>query len=181
LVIGYVYSISFVYENVLEAHHKDRINVLIGKNVDLKNEGYNLNQSMITIGSGGVFGKGYLEGTQTKGGFVPEQHTDYIFTTVGEEWGFVGSFVVVFLFVILLMRIVYLAENQKSKFSRAFGYGVASILFTHFAVNILMLIKLFPTIGVPLPFLSYGGSSLWAFSILLFIFLKLDANKVNEW
>lgn len=181
LVIGYVYSISFVYENVLETHHKDRINVLIGKNVDLKNEGYNLNQSMITIGSGGVFGKGYLEGTQTKGGFVPEQHTDYIFTTVGEEWGFVGSFVVVFLFVILLMRIVYLAENQKSKFSRAFGYGVASILFTHFAVNILMLIKLFPTIGVPLPFLSYGGSSLWAFSILLFIFLKLDANKVNEW
>ncbi len=181
LVIGYVYSISFVYENVLETHHKDRINVLIGKNVDLKNEGYNLNQSMITIGSGGVFGKGYLEGTQTKGGFVPEQHTDFIFTTVGEEWGFVGSFVVVFLFVILLMRIVYLAENQKSKFSRAFGYGVASILFTHFAVNILMLIKLFPTIGVPLPFLSYGGSSLWAFSILLFIFLKLDANKVNEW
>jgi rod shape determining protein RodA len=136
---------------------------------------------MITIGSGGLTGKGYLEGTQTKGNFVPEQHSDYIFTTVGEEWGFIGTFVVITLFVILFLRIIKLAENQKSKFSRVYGYCVATILFTHFFVNISMQIKLFPTIGVPLPFFSYGGSSLWSFTLLLFIFIKLDANKVNEW
>jgi rod shape determining protein RodA len=136
---------------------------------------------MIAIGSGGWIGKGFIEGTQTKGGFVPEQHTDYIFTTVGEEWGFLGSTVVILIYVLLLFRILYLAEYQKTKFSRIYGYSVATILFTHFFVNIAMLIKLFPTIGVPLPFFSYGGSSLWAFTILLFIFLKLDANKVNEW
>lgn len=180
-IAGFVYSVDFVYENVLEDHQKDRINVLFDKNVNQQAEGYNLNQSMIAIGSGGWFGKGYLEGTQTKGGFVPEQHTDYIFTTVGEEWGFVGSLVVIALFVTLLLRIIYLAERQKSKFSRTYGYCVASILFMHFFVNITMLIKLFPTIGVPLPFFSYGGSSLWAFTILLFIFIKMDANKVNEW
>lgn len=181
LLSGFTLSVDYVYENVLEPHQKDRINVLFNDNVDMKNEGYNLNQSMITIGSGGLTGKGYLEGTQTKGNFVPEQHTDYIFTTVGEEWGFIGSFVVIFLFVSLIIRIIYLAENQKTKFSRVFGYCVATILFTHFFVNITMLIKMFPTIGVPLPFFSYGGSSLWSFSILLFIFIKLDANKVNEW
>jgi len=180
-IAGFVYSVDFVYENVLEDHQKDRINVLFDKDVNQQAEGYNLNQSMIAIGSGGWLGKGYLEGTQTKGGFVPEQHTDYIFTTVGEEWGFVGSLVVIGLFVTLLLRIVYLAERQKSKFSRTYGYCVASILFMHFFVNITMLIKLFPTIGVPLPFFSYGGSSLWAFTILLFIFIKMDANKVNEW
>jgi len=178
---SFTYSVNFVYNNVLEPHQKDRINVLIGDEIDLKKEGYNLNQSMIAIGSGGWFGKGYLEGTQTKGGFVPEQHTDYIFTTVGEEWGFVGSVLVILLFVALFLRIIYLAENQKTKFSRVYGYCVATFLFTHFFVNIAMLIKLFPTIGVPLPFFSYGGSSLWAFTILLFIFIKLDANKVNEW
>ncbi|MFD2601874.1 MULTISPECIES: rod shape-determining protein RodA [Flavobacterium] len=180
-IAGFVYSVDFVYENVLEDHQKDRINVLFDKDVNQQAEGYNLNQSMIAIGSGGWFGKGYLEGTQTKGGFVPEQHTDYIFTTVGEEWGFVGALVVIGLFVTLLLRIIYLAERQKSKFSRTYGYCVASILFMHFFVNITMLIKLFPTIGVPLPFFSYGGSSLWAFTILLFIFVKMDANKVNEW
>jgi rod shape determining protein RodA len=174
-------DIDFVYDNVLEPHQKDRINVLFDDTVDLKAEGYNLNQSMIAIGSGGWIGKGFLEGTQTKGGFVPEQHTDYIFTTVGEEWGFVGSTVVILIYVLLLFRILYLAEYQKTKFSRIYGYSVATILFTHFFVNIAMLIKLFPTIGVPLPFFSYGGSSLWAFTILLFIFLKLDSNKVNEW
>jgi len=178
---GFTYSVNHVYNNVLEPHQKDRIDVLIGEDVDMKNEGYNLNQSMIAIGSGGLTGKGYLEGTQTKGGFVPEQHTDYIFTTVGEEWGFVGSFIVITIFVCLFLRILYLAENQKTKFSRVYGYCVATYLFTHFFVNITMLIKLFPTIGVPLPFFSYGGSSLWAFTIMLFIFLKLDANKVNEW
>lgn len=180
-IAGFTYSVDFVYDNVLEAHQKDRINVLFGENVDLKNEGYNLNQSMIAIGSGGWLGKGFLEGTQTKGGFVPEQHTDYIFTTVGEEWGFVGGIIVIALFVSLFLRIIYLAENQKTKFSRVYGYCVATFLFAHFFVNITMLIRLFPTIGVPLPFFSYGGSSLFAFSILLFIFIKMDANKVNEW
>ncbi|WP_396163504.1 rod shape-determining protein RodA [Flavobacterium sp.] len=181
VIVAFSFSVSFVYNNVLEAHQKDRINVLIGDDVDMKKEGYNLDQSMIAIGSGGFFGKGYLEGTQTKGGFVPEQHTDYIFTTVGEEWGFIGSIFVIALFVALFLRIIYLAENQKTKFSRIYGYCVATYLFMHFFVNIAMLIKLFPTIGVPLPFFSYGGSSLWAFTILLFIFIKLDANKVNEW
>jgi rod shape determining protein RodA len=180
-ITGFILSVDYVYENVLEDHQKDRINVLFDKDVNLKKEGYNLNQSLIAIGSGGWFGKGYLEGTQTKGGFVPEQHTDYIFTTVGEEWGFTGAVVVIITFVTLLLRIIYMAERQKSKFSRTYGYCVASILFMHFFVNITMLIKLFPTIGVPLPFFSYGGSSLFAFTILLFIFIKMDANRVNEW
>ena len=181
VMTAFTYSVSYVYDSVLEPHQKDRINVLIGDNVDMKREGYNLDQSMIAIGSGGLTGKGYLEGTQTKGGFVPEQHTDYIFTTVGEEWGFIGSFIVIVLFAALFLRIIYLAENQKTKFSRVYGYCVATYLFTHFFVYFAMLIKLFPTIGVPLPFFSYGGSSLWSFTILLFIFIKLDANKVNEW
>jgi rod shape determining protein RodA len=180
-ISAFAFSVSFVYDNVLEPHQKERINVLLGKEVDLKKEGYNLHQSMIAIGSGGLLGKGYLEGTQTKGGFVPEQHTDYIFTTVGEEWGFMGNLLVISLFVGLFLRIIYLAERQKTKFSRVYGYCVATYLFTHFFVNIAMLIRLFPTIGVPLPFFSYGGSSLWAFTIMLFIFIKLDANKVNEW
>lgn len=181
LITGMVLSVDYVYETVLEPHQKDRINVLIGEDVNMQKEGYNLNQSMIAIGSGSWLGKGYLEGTQTKGGFVPEQHTDYIFTTVGEEWGFVGATVVILLFVCLFLRIIYMAERQKTKFSRIYGYCVATYLFTHFFVNISMLIKMFPTIGVPLPFFSYGGSSLWAFTILLFIFIKMDANKVNEW
>lgn len=181
LMIGFVFSVDYVFENVLEPHHKDRINVLISEDVDLRKEGYNLNQSMIAIGSGGWIGKGFLEGTQTKGGFVPEQHTDYIFTTVGEEWGFVGTLTVVITFVTLILRLIYLSEKQKNNFARIYGYCVAAILFMHFFVNISMLIGIFPTIGVPLPFFSYGGSSLIAFAILLFIFLKLDANKVNEW
>lgn len=180
-IAAFTYSVDFVYENVLESHQKDRINVLFGKEVDNKAEGYNLNQSLIAIGSGGWTGKGYLEGTQTKGKFVPEQHTDYIFTTVGEEWGFLGAMVVIVLFVMLLLRILFIAERQKSSFSRTYSYCVAAILFMHFFVNIAMLINLFPTIGVPLPFFSYGGSSLFAFTILLFIFIKLDANRINEW
>lgn len=180
-ITAYVFSVDYVFENVLEPHQKDRINVLFGKDVNMQKEGYNLNQAQIAIGSGGWTGKGYLEGTQTKGGFVPEQHTDYIFTTVGEEWGFAGSVTVIFLFVCLLLRIMYRAERQKSKMSRTYGYCVASILFMHFFVNITMLIRLFPTVGVPLPFFSYGGSSLWAFTLLLFIFIKMDANQVNEW
>jgi rod shape determining protein RodA len=181
LISGFVLSVNYVFENVFKQHHRDRFNILLGKTVDLKGVGYNTNQSEIAIGSGGWIGKGFLEGTQTKGGFVPEQHTDYIFTTVGEEWGFAGSVFVIGLFVTLLLRIIYLAERQKTKFSRVYGYCVAGVLFTHFFVNIAMVIGVFPTIGVPLPFFSYGGSGLWGFTILLFIFLKMDANKVNEW
>jgi rod shape determining protein RodA len=177
----FVYSVDYVFDHVFKQHHRDRFNILLGKSVDMKGIGYNTNQSEIAVGSGGWIGKGFLQGTQTKGGFVPEQHTDYIFTTVGEEWGFAGSFIVIALFVGLLLRVIYLAERQKTKFSRVYGYCVAGILFTHFFVNIAMVIGIFPTIGVPLPFFSYGGSGLWGFTILLFIFLKMDANKVNEW
>jgi len=172
LISGFVFSVDYVFDNVFKQHHRDRFNILLGKTVDMKGIGYNTNQSEIAIGSGGWLGKGFLEGTQTKGGFVPEQHTDYIFTTVGEEWGFVGSLVVILLFTGLLLRIIYLAERQKTKFSRVYGYCVAAILFIHFFVNIAMVIGIFPTIGVP---------GLWGFTILLFIFLKMDANKVNEW
>jgi rod shape determining protein RodA len=181
MVTTFSYSTSYVFDNVLKQHHRDRFNILLGKKVDDKGVGYNVNQSKIAIGSGGLFGKGYLEGTQTKGGFVPEQHTDYIFTTVGEEWGFFGSLLVIGLYLALFFRIIYLSERQKTKFSRIYGYSVASILFVHFFVNIAMVLGIFPTIGVPLPFFSYGGSGLWGFTILLFIFLKMDANKVNEW
>ncbi|KIO53774.1 rod shape-determining protein RodA [Flavobacterium hibernum] len=181
VISAFVLSVDYVFDNIFKQHHRDRFNILLGKTVDMKGIGYNTNQSEIAIGSGGWIGKGFLEGTQTKGGFVPEQHTDYIFTTVGEEWGFVGSLVVIALFVGLFLRVIYLAERQKTKFSRVYGYCVAGILFTHFFVNIAMVIGIFPTIGVPLPFFSYGGSGLWGFTILLFIFLKMDANKVNEW
>ena len=150
-ISGFVFSVDYVFENVFKQHHRDRFNILLGKEVDMKGVGYNTNQSEIAIGSGGWFGKGYLEGTQTKGGFVPEQHTDYIFTTVGEEWGFVGSLFVIALFVVLIIRIIYLAERQKTKFSRVYGYCVAAILFIHFFVNIAMVVGVFPTIGVPLP------------------------------
>ena len=181
LISGFVFSVDYIFDNVFKQHHRDRFNILLGKSVDMNGPGYNTNQSEIAIGSGGWLGKGFLEGTQTKGGFVPEQHTDYIFTTVGEEWGFAGSLVVMALFAGLLLRIIYLAERQKTKFSRVYGYCVAGILFTHFFVNIAMVSGIFPTIGVPLPFFSYGGSGLWGFTILLFIFIKMDANKVNEW
>ncbi len=181
LISGFVLSVNYVFTNVFKQHHRDRFNILLGKTVDMKGIGYNTNQSEIAVGSGGWFGKGFLEGTQTKGGFVPEQHTDYIFTTVGEEWGFIGSIIIIGLFVGLLLRIIYLAERQKTKFSRVYGYCVAAVLFLHFFVNIAMVLGIFPTIGVPLPFFSYGGSGLWGFTILLFIFIKMDANKVNEW
>lgn len=181
LASGFVFSVDYIFDNVFKQHHRDRFNILLGKEVDMKGIGYNTNQSEIAIGSGGWFGKGFLEGTQTKGGFVPEQHTDYIFTTVGEEWGFLGCIVVITLFISLIFRIIYLAERQKTKFSRVYGYCVAGVLFIHFFINIAMVAGIFPTIGVPLPFFSYGGSGLWGFTILLFIFLKMDANKVNEW
>ncbi len=177
----FVFSSNYIFENVLQPHHRDRINIVLGKEVDLRGAGYNLNQSKIAIGAGGFSGKGFLEGTQTKGSFVPEQHTDYIFTTIAEEWGFVGATTLIALYVFLMLRILHLAEKQRSKFSRVYGYSVVSILFIHFFANIGMVLGIFPTIGIPLPLFSYGGSGLWAYTVLIFIFIKLDANKVNEW
>ena len=179
--IGFVFSVNYIFQNVFEQRHRDRFNVVLGKDVDTKSIGYNTYQSEIAIGNGGWLGRGFLKGTQTKGNFVPEQHTDYIFSTVGEEWGFAGSTLVIFLFVGLMMRIIYLAEKQKNQFSRIYGYSVAGILFIHFLVNIGMVTGIFPTVGIPLPFFSYGGSGLWGFTILLFIFVKLDGNRANEW
>jgi rod shape determining protein RodA len=175
---GICLSVDYVYDTKLQPHQRKRIDVLLGKETDLKGAGYNVNQSKIAIGSGGFLGKGFLQGTQTKYDFVPEQSTDFIFCTIGEEWGFVGSFVVITLLLALMMRIVYVAERQRSQFSRIYGYCVASVLFFHFVVNVGMTIGLAPVIGIPLPFFSYGGSSLWSFTILLFIFIKLDANRL---
>ncbi|HMT29580.1 MAG TPA: rod shape-determining protein RodA [Bacteroidia bacterium] len=177
LASSVVFSVDYFFHNVLEPHQKQRINVLLGKDTDLKGAGYNVNQSLIAIGSGGLIGKGFLNGTQTKFDFVPEQSTDFIFCTVGEEWGFLGSLVVIGLFTALFYRIVFIAERQKSHFTRIYAYGVASILFMHLMVNIGMTIGLLPVIGIPLPFLSYGGSSLWSFTILLFILVKLDSYR----
>ena len=180
-ITGFCFSVNYIFNNVFEQRHRDRFNIVLGKEVDAKGIGYNTNQSQIAIGSGSWTGKGWKEGTQTKGGFVPEQHTDYIFSTVGEEWGFLGATLIIILFVLLLIRLLHLAERQKNQFSRVYGYSVIGILFIHFAINIGMVTGLIPTIGIPLPFFSYGGSGLWGFTILLFIFIKLDANRVNEW
>lgn len=178
LAAGVVLGTNYVY-NHLEPHQKIRIDVLLGRGtVNLKKEGYNVNQAKIAIGSGGFLGKGYLQGTQTKYDFVPEQDTDFIFCTVGEEWGFAGSTLVIMLELFLILRLIFLAERQRSDFSRIYGYGVAVVLFFHLAVNVGMTIGLMPVIGIPLPFFSYGGSSLWSFTILLFIFIKLDANRL---
>jgi rod shape determining protein RodA len=173
-------SVDYVFHNVMEEHQRDRINELLGIETDVLGTGYNVNQSKIAIGSGGFFGKGFLQGTQTKFDFVPEQDTDFIFCTVGEEWGFIGTTTVIGLFMALLMRIIYLAERNRSRFSRIYGYSVACILFFHFAVNIGMSIGLAPVIGIPLPFFSYGGSSLWSFTLLLFIFIRLDASRFEQ-
>ncbi|WP_340077709.1 rod shape-determining protein RodA [Leptobacterium sp. I13] len=188
VAIGFSFSVQFIYDNVFEQRHRDRFSLWLRLEKDpekldqiRKTIGYNTYQSETTIGSGGFTGKGYLEGTRTKGHFVPEQHTDYIFSTVGEEWGFIGSIVVIILFTVLLLRLIFLAERQKTSFGRVFGYSITAILFVHFTVNIGMVIGLLPTIGIPLPFFSYGGSALWGFTILLFIFLKVDANRLNEW
>jgi len=181
-VIGslfYTFSVSYFFDSVLEPHQQQRINELLGIKSDPYGAGYNVNQSKIAIGSGGFNGKGFLNGTQTKYNFVPEQSTDFIFCTVGEEWGFLGSAFVLILHMSLILRLLFLAERQRSSFSRIYGYGVASILFFHIAVNVGMTIGLAPVIGIPLPFFSYGGSSLWSFTILLFIFLRLDANRLE--
>lgn len=178
LCVGAAPSVNYVFDH-LQSHQQDRINELLGIKVDPKGTGYNVTQSKIAIGSGGLLGKGFLQGTQTKLNFVPEQSTDFIFCTVGEEWGFMGSMIVVALLAAFILRIIKLAERQRSSFSRIYGYGVASILFFHVAVNIGMTIGMVPVIGIPLPFFSYGGSSLWSFTILIFIFLRLDANRLQ--
>lgn len=177
----YIFSVNYIFNNVFQQRHRDRFNIILGKTTDVQGIGYNTNQAIKTIASGGIAGKGYLEGDRTQGNFVPEQDTDYIFSTVGEEWGFIGSFLVVVLFVALMLRIIHVAERQKSTFSRVYGYSIAAIFFFHFFVNIGMVIGLLPTIGIPLPFFSYGGSSLWGFTLLLFIFIRLDANRSYEW
>jgi rod shape determining protein RodA len=182
VVLGlYIFSSGYIFNNVFEQHQRDRFEILLGLSKDTQKIGYNTNQSIQAISSGGGFGKGFLQGDRTQGNFVPEQDTDYIFSTVGEEWGFLGSSFVIILFMLLLYRIIYLAETHKNKFGRIYGYGLASILFFHVVINIGMVIQLLPTVGIPLPFFSYGGSSLWGFTVLLFIFIKLDANKSYDW
>ncbi|MBL7893397.1 MAG: rod shape-determining protein RodA [Bacteroidia bacterium] len=175
---GIVLGTDFAFRK-LEGYQKTRINVFLGKEMDKNKTGYNVNQAKIAIGSGGFWGKGYLEGTQTKFDFVPEQDTDFIFCTVGEEWGFLGSTAIIGLFITLIIRIIFMAERQRSPFSRIYGYGVASIFFFHLMINVGMTIGLAPVIGIPLPFFSYGGSSLWSFTILLFIFIKLDSHRLQ--
>ena len=173
------YSVDFIFNSVFEQRHRDRFNIILGFETDTRGIGYNINQSKIAVGSGGFSGKGYLNGTQTKGNFVPEQHTDYIFSTVGEEWGFLGGSFIILLFTILIFRIIYRSEKQSSAFRRIFSYAFSSMLFVHFFVNIGMTLGLVPTVGIPLPFVSYGGSSLMAFSLMLFIYLNFDYNRLS--
>jgi rod shape determining protein RodA len=175
----FINSVDYAFNNILQPHQKERVDIMLGLKSDLHGTGYNVNQSIISIGSGGFAGKGFLQGTQTKFKFVPAQSTDFVFCTVGEEWGFLGSFIVIGIYIFLIIRLITLAERQRSVFSRIYGYGVASIIFTHFFINIGMAIGLVPVIGIPLPFFSYGGSSLWGFTILLFIFLRLDASRTE--
>jgi rod shape determining protein RodA len=177
LISGVIVSVDYVVNNVLKPHQQNRVKVLVNPDIDPLGVGWNVTQSKIAIGSGGFKGKGFLKGTQTKFDFVPKQSTDFIFCTIGEEFGWIGSLVVIGLFVALLLRVIFLSERQKSRFARAYGYSVACILFFHFAINIGMTVGLFPVIGIPLPFFSYGGSSLWGFTILLFVLLKLDAHR----
>ena len=181
IITIFIIGTGFTYNNIFKQHHRDRFEILLGLKQDSQGIGYNSHQSELTISSGGLSGKGFLKGDLTQGDFVPEQHTDYIFSVVGEEWGFVGSSLVIILFMLLMYRVIYLAETHTNKFGRIYGYSLASILFFHVIVNIGMVIGLFPTVGIPLPFFSYGGSSLWGFTILLFIFIRLDAHKSYDW
>ena len=176
---AFTLSVSYIFDNVFEQRHRDRFNILLGKEVDVRGVGYNINQSQIAIGSGRGLGKGYLQGTQTKGGFVPEQQTDYIFTTVGEEWGFLGTAMVLGLFMMLMMQIVKTAYKQKTTFSRVFCLGFACILLIHVGINLGMVVGLVPTIGIPLPLMSYGGSSLLAFSIFMGIYLRIYYQRIQ--
>ena len=179
VAVAYLFLVKFAYEKVLEPHQRTRIEIILGLKTDPKGAGYNVIQSKIAIGSGQLTGRGFLEGTQTKYGYVPEQSTDFIFSTIGEEWGFAGCTVVIALYIFMLLRVINLAERQRSTFSRVYGYCVASIIFFHVFINIGMTIGIIPVIGIPLPFISYGGSSLWSFTVLLFIFLKLDSNRMG--
>jgi len=179
LCIAFVFSVKFLYNDVLKPHQKVRIDIVLGITKDLKGKGYNVNQSKIAIGSGKLWGKGYMQGTQTKYSFVPEQSTDFIFCTVGEEWGFAGAITVLGLYLFLVLRIIRIAERQRSTFTRVYAYGVASVIFFHVVINIGMTIGIVPSIGIPLPFISYGGSSLLNFTILLFVLLKLDSNRMG--
>lgn len=179
ICIVFVLSVKFIYNSVLKPHQKVRIDIVLGIKSDPRGKGYNVNQSKIAIGSGKMWGKGYLHGTQTKYSFVPEQSTDFIFCTVGEEWGFAGSVTVIGLYLFLILRVIFIAERQRSPFSRIYGYGVASVIFFHVMINIGMTIGMVPVIGIPLPFISYGGSSLLSFTILLFMLLKLDSNRMG--
>ena len=180
LYISLTLSTNYVFENVLEQRHRDRINIILGKDFDTRGIGYNVNQSKIAIGSGGFSGIGFLKGTQTKGDFVPRQHTDYIFSTIGEEWGFLGSSLIIFLFSYLIIRIIQRAEKQHIHYRRIYCYCFASLLFMHFFINIGMSLGVLPTIGIPLPYVSYGGSSFLSFSIMLFIYLNFDSSRLKE-
>jgi rod shape determining protein RodA len=179
ITIAFVFSVKFLYNDVLKPHQKVRIDIVLGITSDLKGKGYNVNQSKIAIGSGKLWGKGYMQGTQTKYSFVPEQSTDFIFCTIGEEWGFAGSVVVLGLYLFLVLRIIRIAERQRSPFSRVYAYGAASVIFFHVVINIGMTIGIVPSIGIPLPFISYGGSSLISFTLLLFVLIKLDSNRMG--
>ena len=179
LAIGYLFIAKFLFENVLQKHQRARIELILGLTTDNKGVGYNVIQSQTAIGAGQLTGRGFLQGTQTKFKFVPAQSTDFIFSTVGEEWGFAGCFVVISLYIFLLLRVINIAERQRSSFSRVYGYCMACIIFFHVFINIGMAIGIMPVIGIPLPFISYGGSSLWSFTVLLFIFLKLDSNRMG--
>lgn len=179
ICILFSFSVNFIFTSVFEQRHRDRFNIILGLETDTRGIGYNINQSKIAIGSGGFYGKGFLNGTQTKGDFVPEQDTDYIFSTIGEEWGFIGSSLLVILFTLFILRILYRAEKHTATYSRVFSYAFASYIFIHFFVNIGMTLGLVPTVGIPLPFVSNGGSSLLAFSFMLFIYLNFDANRLN--
>ena len=179
MAVGYAFSVNYGFNKILKSHQKDRINVLLGKQVE-NGKDWNIRQSIIAVGSGGFFGKGYLNGTQTKLKFVPEQSTDFIFSSIGEEFGFLGSTILILVYMALFYRLLYLAERQRSKFSRVYGYCVVSILFFHFLINMGMAIGVAPVIGIPLPFISYGGSSLLSFTILLFIFIRLDTQRYDQ-
>ena len=179
MCVAFVFSVKFIYTSVLKPHQKVRIDIVLGITTDTKGKGYNVNQSKIAIGSGKLWGRGYMQGTQTKYSFVPEQGTDFIFCTVGEEWGFAGAVVVLGLYLFLVLRIIRMAERQRSPFSRIYAYGIASVIFFHVVINIGMTIGIVPSIGIPLPFISYGGSSLLSFTIMLFILVKLDSNRMG--
>ena len=177
----FIFSVDFIFNNIFEQRHRDRFNLVLGLDEDLSGIGYNTNQSQLAFKAGGIFGEGFLKGSQTKGDFIPEQHSDYIFTTIGEEWGFVGSLSTIIIFTFLLLRIIERTSNQRNMFYKIYSYCVISIIFFHFAINVSMVIGIFPSVGIPLPFISYGGSSMLAFTILFAGYIKIDANKKEKW